>query len=67
MIPWQKVKADLTKKYNGWDCIIKKAAEDIKKSRDWYDEKEENLGRLFVEKVHECLIRIADNPKAHPH
>lgn len=47
--------------------LLKKAAEDIQKSRDWYDEKEENLGRLFVEKVHECIIRIADNPKAYPH
>ncbi len=46
--------------------LLNKAAEDIQKSRDWYDGKEENLGRLFVEKVHECIIRIAENPKAYP-
>ena len=46
--------------------LLKKAAEDIKNSRDWYDGKEENLGKLFVEKVHECILRIALNPKAHP-
>ncbi len=39
--------------------LLKKAAEDIKNSRDWYDGKEENLGKLFVEKVHECILRIA--------
>ena len=46
--------------------LLKKAAEDIKNSRDWYDGKEENLGKLFVEKVHECILRIAENPKAYP-
>lgn len=46
--------------------LLKKAVKDIQESRDWYDEKEDNLGRLFVEKVQECITRIAENPKAYP-
>ncbi len=46
--------------------LLKKAAEDIQKSRDWYDEKEENLGRMFVEKVDECISRISEKPIAYP-
>jgi plasmid stabilization system protein ParE len=46
--------------------FLKKAVEDIRKSRDWYDEKEENLGRLFVEKLNESISSIAENPRAYP-
>lgn len=46
--------------------FLKKAVEDIRTSRDWYDEKEENLGRLFLEKVNESITSIAENPKAYP-
>ncbi|NBC65723.1 MAG: type II toxin-antitoxin system RelE/ParE family toxin [Bacteroidetes bacterium] len=46
--------------------LLQKAVEDIRKSRDWYDEKEVNLGKLYVEKVNECVASIAENPKAYP-
>jgi len=46
--------------------FLKKAVEDIRKSRDWYDEKEENLGRLFVEKLNESISSIVENPRAYP-
>lgn len=45
--------------------FLKKAVEDIRNSRDWYDEREEDLGRLFVEKVNESIKSIAENPKAY--
>jgi len=46
--------------------LLEEVLGDMKHSRDWYDEQEQGLGELFVERITECIEKIADNPKAYP-
>lgn len=46
--------------------LLRKALEDIRNSRDWYDEKDEGLGKIFVENVDDCIASIAETPNAYP-
>jgi hypothetical protein len=42
------------------------AFNDIAQARDWYEKQRTGLGREFVEKVDETLLRIEHNPLIYP-
>jgi len=46
--------------------FLNEAIEDIRKARNWYDEKEDGLGHFFINRIDESINEIQNAPKAYP-
>jgi toxin ParE1/3/4 len=40
---------------------------EIQDAYDWYEEKKEGLGDLFIEEIEECYQNLVENPKRFPY